>query len=118
MCADAEAVSDNIRHKIAEDILSRMQPDFFFFIEKEKNIEKLLKSSVFQDIDLNDDGIMEIIVKVNWLSDGSDGFAKGYSFVRGAKDQGIWQIYYVRNNGITHIGTIADGNTWKVLGTK
>lgn len=115
---NVEAMNEALRYRIAEDVLSRMEPDFFFFKEKERNVEKLLRDSNFKETDLNDDGKKEIIVKVDWRSDGHDGFSKGYSFVRGAHGQGKWQIYGIMDNGIIHLGTMTDGNVYELLPAK
>ncbi len=112
------AAGEDNRRLIAEDVLSRMEPDFYFFKEKSRNVEKILKDCVFQDVDLNDDGVAEIIVKVSWLSEGNDGFRKGHNFVRGAHDQGVWHIYSSKSGSVTHIGKLADGNTWIPLSSK
>lgn len=112
------AAETGIRYLIAEDVLSRMKPDFYMFKEKSLNIEKILKDCDFQSVDLNDDEIPETIVKVSWYAEGKQGIRKKHNFIRGAHDQGVWQIYSSSTGSVAHIGTLEDGNTWIPLSSK
>ena len=106
---------ENIHVAICKDILLRMEKDFFHYESEEKNIERLLTDCLFEKIDLNNDGQSEIIVKLNWLSEGRFNITKGHNYIRGAQDQGSCYIYIIQNgNPPRFLGNI-QGGTWKVL---
>ena len=74
-----------------------------------------MHDSVFNKIDLNNDRIKEIIVKLNWFSEGNfEGLPKGHNYLRAAQDQGNWYIYKIQNGKPTYIGAI-EGGSYKIL---
>ena len=111
----SKILDKNIRLVICKDILSRMQRDFFHYKSVETNIKKLMTDCVFNEVDLNNDGIEETVVKENWFSEGRfKNIPKGHNFVRGAQDQGDWHIYSITNGKPLYLGTLC-GDTYKVL---
>ena len=106
---------DDIRVLISKDVLSRMEKDFFHYKSEYQNIKKIMTDCVFQEMDLNKDGMNEIVVKINWLSEGRFNIRKGHNYVRGAHDQGRWHIYRIYNQKPDFIGTLKDGSKWEVL---
>ena len=106
---------EDIRVLISKDVLSRMEKDFFHYESEYQNIKKIMTDCIFQETDLNNDGMNEIVVKVNWFSEGRFNIRKGHNDVRGAHDQGRWHIYKIYNQKPDFIGSLRDGSKWQVL---
>jgi len=78
---------------LAKDVLYRMEKDFFHYESEDRNIKKILTDCLFEEVDLNGDKVNDCIVKINWFSEGRFGIRKGHNYVRGAHDQGKYNVY-------------------------
>ena len=89
---------------------------------EEENIMKLMTDCNFYEIDLNDDGRKEIVVKENWFSEWMDAIGSGnkvrMNYMRGAQDNGCWYIYEVKNNFPLCIGQLETGAGYEILKSK
>ena len=106
----SKILDKNIRVAICKDMLSRMKRDFFHYESEEKNIKKLMIDCVFNEVDLNNDEQNEMLVKLNWFSEGRFNISKGHNYVRGAQDQGHWHIYSITNEKPLYLGTLCGDN--------
>jgi len=107
----------NKEELIAQDILFRVEKDFYHYQSDKDNIKKLVKDCVFEESDLNNNGIKEYIVQYNWFSDGRFNMAKDHNMVRGAQGQGRYFIYELKNGNPIILGII-EGQKWKLLSSK
>lgn len=116
-CASISSHAENLYISIARDILSRMEHDFFWNESEIRNALTILHDCEWEHADLTGAGTKEVVVKVNWFSDGRFGISKGYNYVRGAHGQGDFFLYAVRDENPTFIGKI-NGGSWKLLSTR
>jgi len=120
ICAGCAAISghaDSPQTAIARDILSRMEPDFYWSESESQNVSGLLNDCEWEHADLTGTGTEEVVVKINWFSDGRFGITKGHNYVRGAQGQGDFFLYAVRDEHPTFLGKI-NGGHWKLLATR
>ena len=90
---------------------------------EEENITKLMTDCNFYELDLNDDGINEVVVQENWFSEWMDGTISGdearrWNYMRGVQDNGSWYIFERKDGSPLCIGKLETGAVYEVLELK